>query len=515
MGSLFRLAVPLALLALPASVCPSGGAGGVPSQRAASEEPRLKDVQALQELIEKAIEQAEPSIACILVSRSDVYQQLGAAPAADNSGKLGGFDLDDALRKVPDRDEERRRQVRGYDLSHPDTVPESYGSGVVLDEAGLILTQAHVVRNATKVYVRLPGHNRGSYADIYASDPRSDLAVLRLIDLVPHLKPLKFGDGGKVRKGQFVISLANPYAAGFRDGSPSASWGIVSNLRRRAPGPPNEIERNRQTLHQYGTLIQTDTRLNLGSSGGALLNLRGELIGLTTSVAAISGTDTPGGYAVPVDAGMKRIIQVLREGKEVEYGFLGVILDPDAKPGKPVQLRDVAENSPAQRGGLQRGDYILAVEGEPVRDNDDLFLFVGLQLAGGTVHIDVARTPDGPPQTRTVTLAKFYVPGKVIAAERPPARCGLRVDWTSLLGQRGGLFGRRGIPDGVLIREVVPNSPADKANLQVDKVITHVNGQPVTRPSEFYQKMAKAVGPVELTVLTSQGREELITLENK
>src|SRR5262249_52780164 len=159
--------------------------------------------------------------------------------------------------------------------------------------------------DATKVYVRVPvkGGSAGSYADIHAADPRSDLAVLRLIQPPERLTAVTFGDGGKVRKGDWVIALANPYAAGFRDGSPSAPWGIVSNLRRRAPGGYRETDATK-TLHHYGTLIQTDARLNLGCSGGALLNLDGELIGLTTSLAALTGGEGAGGYAVPMDANL-------------------------------------------------------------------------------------------------------------------------------------------------------------------------------------------------------------------
>ena len=128
-----------------------------------------------------------------------------------------------------------------------------------------------------------------------------------------------------------MICLANPFAAGFRDGSPSASWGIISNLHRRASGVTSEIERPgvKPTLHHYGTLIQTDVRLALGCSGGALLNLDGELIGLTTAQAALVGSEAPGGFAVPLDGPMKRIIDVLVRGDEVEYGFLGVTVPPN------------------------------------------------------------------------------------------------------------------------------------------------------------------------------------------
>jgi serine protease Do len=479
----------------------------LPALGLGEERNRHADVLALQEAVEQTIERAEPSIACILVSRSEGYRDFGAAPS-DEPGKLGRFDPP-RMGGFPGQDP-RVAAARSLDLSNPETVPESYGSGVVLDESGLVLTQAHVVRKATKIYVRLPG-NRGSWADIHASDPRSDLAVLRLLDRVPNLKPLKLGDGSKLRKGSFVLSLSNPFAAGFRDGSPSASWGIVSNLRRKSTGQVSEMERPRQTLHHFGSLIQTDTRLNLGCSGGALLNLDGDLVALTTSMAAISGGETPGGFAVPVDANMRRIIDVLRRGEEVEYGFLGVYLSMDSHPGRGVQLLNVADGSPAQRAGLLRGDYVLTINGAPVRENDDLFLLVGMQLAGSTVRIEVARTPNGPRRTCSVKLAKYYVPGPIIASRKPPAPSGLRVDYTSILSQRG----RTSIPPGVVIREVLPDSPAARARLQLDTVITRVNGRAVNTPAEFYEAMAAARGPIELTLINTEGGDEPTTIDNK
>jgi S1-C subfamily serine protease len=480
------------------------------------EKSRLKDVLTLQEAMEQLIEKAEPSVACVLVSRSDGYAKYRAAPSGDTPGKLGTFDA--RARLGPGQPPETRKEIIALDLSHPDHQPEAYGSGVVLDAAnGLILTNAHVVRGATKIYVRLPG-NRGSYADIHACDPRSDLAVLRLLDKVPDLKALKFGDGGKLRKGQFVVSIANPFAAGFRDGSPSASWGIVSNVRRRAAGPANEVDRSKVTLHHYGTLVQTDARLTLGCSGGALLNLDGELVGLTTAQAALVGSEAPGGFAVPFDDGLKRIVEVLRRGEEVEYGFLGVKMEMDARPGKGVKIAEDAMSpvpgSPAQRAGLAAGDLILSIEGRPVHENEDLFLYIGTQLAGGTITLEVER--GGSKRTVKVKLAKYLVPGPCIASKRPPARAGLRVDYTSLIGQRPWVPGGfRGIPEGVLIREVVSNSAADRAKLQVDKVISKVDNRPVRTPDEFYRAMADAGAKVELWLLGPDGREERVTLDNK
>jgi S1-C subfamily serine protease len=488
-------ALPLLFLVAPASV------GG-------QDRPRLADVRALQEAVQQVIDRAEPSIACILVSRSDGYRKHGAAPSS-TPGQLGRFDARLPLLGIPEHDTRRRQEVLSLDLSNPDTVPESYGSGVVIDEAGLVLTHAHVVHKATKIYVRLPGQ-RGSWADVHALDPRSDLAVLRLIDRVADLKALKIGDGSKLRKGTFVLSLANPFAAGFRDGSPSASWGMVSNVRRRAPNVTNDVDRTRLTLHHYGTLVQTDVRLNLGCSGGALLNLDGELVGLTTATAALSGGEVPGGFAVPLDAGMRRIVEVLRRGEEVEYGFLGVYLQPESRPGKGVQLTNVAPGSPARRAGLAAGDWVQSINGSPVQENDDLFLLIGTQLAGNTVRLEVSRMEGGATRTCAVKLAKFFVPGTPIASHRPAPRAGLRVDYTSVLSPR-----TRGIPEGVLVREVLPGSAADRAKLQVETVITRVNNQAVSTPAEFYQEMDRAAGPVELTFLNPDGNDERVTLETK
>jgi serine protease Do len=482
--------------------------------------PLPADVQALQDRIQKTIDKAEPSIACILVSRSDEYRRFDSTPPDEAAGRLGGFDGAAQLRQYFKEDmseaaRETRRLVKELDLSSPEVVPESYGSGVVVDaDQGLVLTTAHVVRDAVKIYVRLPGGG-GSWADIHAADPRSDFAVLRLIDRSPalRLKAIPMGDGAHLQKGQFVVGLANPFAAGFRDGSPSASWGIISNLHRRASGVTSEIEKPgvKPTLHHYGTLIQTDVRLALGCSGGALLNLDGELIGLTTAQAALAGSEAPGGYAVPLDGPMKQIIEVLMRGDEVEYGFLGVRFQQGAAADPGVTIEGVAPGSPAERAGLIRFDRITAINGAAIHDADDLYLQIGIGLAGGAARIDVMGL-DNRPRTCTATLAKSYTPGKAIASHRPPAVGGLRVDYTSILAQRAA---RQDVPVGVAIREVVPDSPADKARLQIDSVITRVNGKAVTKPAEFYEAMAKASGAVELTVVNLEDREDRIVLNLK
>ncbi len=468
---------------------------------------KLAQALALQETLQKAIEEAEPSIACILVSRSDAYQRFSQGPANENAGKLGPFDPV-AFERHPLvsglGEKERHRLRRQLDMAHPGHLPESYGSGVVLDEQGLVLTNYHVVSGAVKIFVRLPDH-QGSYADVHAADPRSDLAVLRLLNPKLTLKAIKLGEGGLVKRGQFVLSIANPFAAGFRDGKPSASWGIVSNVRRRAPAPAREEELTK-TLHHYGTLIQTDARLNLGCSGGALIDLGGTLVGLTSATAAIAGGETPGGFAVPLNAGMRRVIEVLRRGEEVEYGFLGVGVDDRGERTEGVALEQVTPGSPADLAGLKARHVILTVNGTPVHESDDLFLALGTLLAGTTVQLEV-RKPGGPPREKVaVTLAKFYVPGKRIAdhASRPLFR-GLRVDYTSLLVQQPRPPVQR-IPQGVLVSEVQPNTSAAAALLKPGEVITHVNGRAVANPAAFYREIQGRAGPVELTLTGDPGQ---------
>jgi serine protease Do len=478
-------------------------------------------LRAMNVRVSRAVRDVRPSIACVLVSRSDAYLKAphwGVEANPEPQGLLGRFDAAAAARLVPTGAANRARILRTiaqHDLSDPANVPESYGSGFVVDRAGLVLTNAHVVKDATKIYVRLPD-KRGSWADIHACDPRSDLAVLKLTDPPADLKPLALGDGGEARTGQFVVSIANAFAPGFRgDAEPTAGYGLVSHLRRKIPEQNNEAERHKAaTLHHYGTLIQTDAQTTPGCSGGALLDLDGKAIGLTTALAGVR-SDRPGGFAIPFDANTRRIIDVLKRGEEVEYGFLGVLLQGGNGGGNGVQILRVTPASPAARGGIMNGDKIVSVNGKAVRHNDDLFLSIGMALAGSNVTVEVTRALGGTRRCH-VKLAKFYVPGAVIASKRPPARFGLRVDYTSILAHRNPFPNmNRPIPDGVAVREVVPNGPADKARLQPDKVITHVDGRAVASPADYYREVAQAGKKVELTFLTSDGRSDRLTLEEK
>jgi serine protease Do len=288
------------------------------------------------------------------------------------------------------------------------------------------------------------------------------------------------------------LSLAHPFAAGVKDGSASASWGIVSNLRRQA-GPPIvfEHERSKIKLQHFETLIQTDARLNLGCSGGALINLKGELVGLTTALAAVTGGETAGGYAIPMDDANRGYIESLEKGLPVEFGFLGVSFQFGARGGI-----DVIPGSAAERAGLRRGARILSVNGVPIRDNDDLFLAISRLRAGDKATLEAER--DGNRRTYSAALDKLYVPGKVYASQRPQPVRGMRVDFASVVYQRDRL--PQGIPRGVFVCEVQSNSPADQARLQ-DAIITRINGQDIDSPAEFYRRAGQIKGAMEVTII--------------
>jgi serine protease Do len=446
-----------------------------------------KEIRALQTQVHQLIEKTEPSIACIAVSRT------GKTPSAEEPWKLG------AVERV--NDPNRQRTNPPEDLHNPNTIPDSYGSGVVVDgKAGLILTNFHVIKDATKVYVRLP-NGIGSYANIHAADGRSDLAVLKLVDPVHNLKEVRFGDGSKIRKGDFVISMANPFAVGFRDGSPSASWGMISNLRRRSPGPVNEYERVKKPLNQYQILVQTDARLNLGCSGGALFNLDGEMIALTTSIAAIQGGEGAGGFAIPMDPNIQRLIATLKRGEEVDFGFLGVMLTSDIESHRGIHIRSVNPGLPAAKAGLVSGDTIVSINGIPLREYDDLFLTVGAQLAGTEITLEVQSALGSRTRKVTLKLAKATGQGLIsIASRRREFVFGMRIDYTSVLMQNDEIP----LPTGVLIRDIQKGSLAEerlKPKREGDRmVITHVNGKEISSPEEFYQAV-KDKGSLELKVV--------------
>jgi len=381
----------------------------------------------------------------------------------------------------------------------PDFIPNAYGSGVVVDAKGLVLTAHHVLGEDSEYYVTT--HDRKVYrAQVKGADPRSDLAVLAIE--TTGLVPIHFSKSAPLRRGQLVIALGNPYAIAH-DGNLSASWGIVSNLARKAPRAPSEFDTSgRDTLHHFGTLIQTDARLNLGTSGGPLLNRQGEMIGLCVALAATAGYETAGGYAIPVDATFHRVLATLKEGREVEYGFLGVrptnLAPHEVHAGiQGTRLSEVVPGTPADRHGVREGDILTAVNGTPVYDADGLYLEVGKMPVEAVAHLAILR--DGRPREIDVRLSKYPVRGWKVVTTPAPMWRGMRVDyptaWLDTARQRAR---PPAFDEGVVVTEVEAESPAWQAGLRAGALVSHVGQTAVRTPSQFHAAVAGRTGPVAL-----------------
>jgi serine protease Do len=414
----------------------------------------------------------------------------------------------------------------------PDFVPNDFGTGIVVaplsgSNERFILTNYHVVRGGpaatpglkvieSQIYIRF-GDRHGYQARILAADPRSDLAVLAIDYGALGLKreqidpiPIRT-DPAPLQKGQLVLSLGNPYAIA-RDGSASVSWGMISNISRRpAPlrqprdmGPPKA-----QTIHQYGTLLQVDSRMELGTSGGALVDLRGQLVGITTSLAALEGYEKSVGFAIPIDSFARRVIDSLCRGYEVEYGFLGLTPMPVAPDQlfrvghfnqvSAVRVERVIPNSPAARAGLEIDDVILKVEGRPLLDQYDLMRYVGTFAPDSTVRMTVWRPHESHELTLNAKLGKWPVEDEeaiIATAQRFPAWRGLTVDYPT---GRFKYFGNAyEFKEAVLVTNVAARSPAQAAGLAEGDFIASVGGTPVRTPAEFYEAVRRFDGEVSL-----------------
>jgi serine protease Do len=368
--------------------------------------------------------------------------------------------------------------------------------------------------------VWVPGSKVGSYADIHSADARSDLAVLKLLDPPPKMKAIKFGDvrtystrreDATIRTGTLVVLMVNAYSSTFGVDQPSATFGSITNVRRITP-PDGDSRRARYT--EFGTLLEYNVKANAGVTGGALLNLSGELIGMTNAGAVAFGQDIGSGYAMPADEHFQRIVEVLLRGEEVEYGFLGVRpigRRNTIRPGSPVV--DVMPDSAAEQGGMRTGDMITEIDGAPIESFDDLQLRIGSALAGSKVRVTVLR--GGRPVELIVTLSKLRNTEPFIASVRPEPVFGLRVDYGSLLTQDVDPRGpqRPLLSPGVSVREVAADSPAEKQFKTLGDtpatswLITRVNGVAVGTPAAFY-KAAKGHETLKLSLVNPADRSQ-------
>ena len=253
------------------------------------------------------------------------------------------------------------------------------------------------------------------------------------------------------------------------------------------------MPRRQLRLPNFPTLLQLDSKLNLGMSGGAVINLKGELVGLTTMAASPAGFDAMAGYAIPMDKLGRRNVETLKEGKEIEYGLLGIKADSDLTN----HVGEVQPNSPAALGELQINDEIIAVNDMRVFDFDTLVLAVNAYSAGDTVRLKIRR---GDETIESIDRpGQVAVDGEIIATNRPKPWRGLRVDYTSTLNflTLGPNFLDAALA-GVVVAEVEEGSPAAAAGIKKGQLIRKVGDRSIRSPRDFAKAIATLDGPVTL-----------------
>lgn len=484
-------------------------AEAVAGQDQSAEEADLQAAFAMERVLARAIARAERSVVSI-ARRTRPAEQI-----ARRDLQIDPFGFIRTQVELPD------------DPSDPDFIPNEFATGVVLDRgetSGLILTNFHVVDVQCDHFVTTVDR-KVFRARIKAADARIDLAVLEIVEdneYNTHVRgadftPIELGDADTLQKGHIVIALGNPYAIA-RDGQPSASWGIVANLSRKAGMPPASMDAadDTRSLHDFGTLIQTDARLNLGTSGGALVNLRGQMVGLTTSQAAIAGFEQSAGFAIPVNAAFRRFIEQLKRGEEVEYGFLGIdpgnlSRDEILRGRHGVLVRSVSPATPAWRADVREQDVITHINGSAIFDADGLRLNVGKLPAAAIATLTIER--NGRTQQQQVELAKYPVISRRIVTQRPPAWRGMRVDFLTAVVNPRALTEEWA--SCVAVSEVSEDSPAWRAGLRTGTLISHVATTAVDRPEDFRREVGSRKGAVQFTLRTAFGESQVVTVEEE
>jgi len=354
------------------------------------------------------------------------------------------------------------------------------GSGVIVSPDGYVLTNNHVIDGAREVTVTLPD-KREFQGKIVGTDPKTDLAVVKIEG--QNLPAVAWGDASKLQVGEYVLAVGNPFGL-----NSTVTLGIVSALGR-----------GRMGITQYEDFIQTDAAINPGNSGGALVNTKGELVGINTAIFSQSGGYQGVGFAVPTSMSKPIYESLIKTGKVVR-GFLGIgiqDLNQDLaksfgiKDAKGAVVSDVKEDGPADQGGLKQGDVIISYQGSPVEEAVALQRMVTRTPVGTKVPVKVMR--DGHEKELTITIGEqpdTIKTAKAESGEKDYAFAGVAVQ--DLDKDQAKELGIKGKAQGVVVTSVEPDSGADRAGLLPGDVIREINRQPVKSVKEF-EKVSSAV----------------------
>ncbi|MCO6536902.1 MAG: Do family serine endopeptidase [Gilliamella sp.] len=381
---------------------------------------------------------------------------------------------------------EEFRRFFGY----PDSQSRAFtglGSGVIIDaEKGYVVTNNHVIDGADKITVALnDGHE--FKAKLIGKDPQSDIALLK-IDDAKKLTAIKLADSDNLRVGDYAVAIGNPFGIGQ-----TVTSGIISALARSG-----------LNMNGFENFIQTDASINQGNSGGALVNLNGELVGINTAIIAPSGGNVGIGFAIPSNM-VKSLTSQLIEFGEVKRGVLGIkgneltsdiakAFDVDVQKGAFVS--EVIENSAAQAAGIKSGDIIVSMDGKPVDSFAELRAKIATTGAGRTVKLGLIR--DGKTISVDVKL-KNSDETTTDAKSLHSALDGATLSNGEIKGQKG-----------VLIESIAKNSPASRLSLQEGDLITGVNKERVTNIADLRKIIDSHPSVIALNIIRGDSRLYLI-----
>lgn len=372
---------------------------------------------------------------------------------------------------------------------------QSLGSGVIVSPEGYVLTNNHVVDGATDVRVTL-SDKRELKAQIVGTDPKTDVAVLKLDG--SNFPAITLGDSSKVQVGDYALAIGDPFGVGQ-----TVTMGIVSAKGRGNLG-----------IEDYEDFIQTDAPINPGNSGGALVNDRGELVGINTAILSHGSGGNEGiGFAIPINLARNVMGQILDHGK-VTRGYLGVVVQPItpamAKDLGLNQLQgalvgDVSLKGPAQASGVQRGDVILEINGNTVNDSNELRNTVSMMQPGETVKLRISR--NGSTRDINVRLGELPI-SKEDAQKQPEGASKDALEGVSIENLDPETAAQLQVPEstkGVVVTGIDPSSPKAESGLRKGDVIQEVNHQPVRNVAEFEQAMRKSGNGDGALLLVNRG----------